>query len=124
MKQIGELLKPEEIEIAFKEDGQNKVEKYTISKIPALQAQSILLAATEAFQERNFASIPRVVTLEMMKYVAHNNIVLDSEVMLNTHIPTLEVLIALQIKLAERNFDFLGTESFQEQMAALRKLLG
>lgn len=124
MKQISELLKTDEVEITFKEDGVEKVEKYIISRIPALQSQAILLSATQAFQERDFSTLPRTVTLELMKYVAHNGIVLDSEVMLNTHVPTVEVLIALQVKMAEKNFDFLGTEGFQKQLEALRKLLG
>jgi len=124
MKQVGELLKTEEVEIEFEEDGEKKVEKYLISRIPAIPAESILLMATEAFQERNFSMLPRTVTMELMKYVAHNNIVLDSEVMINAHIPSVDILIALQVKMAEKNFSFLGQERFQKQLEALRKLLG
>lgn len=124
MKQVGELLKTEEVEIEYDEDGVSKVEKYLISRIPAIPAESILLMATEAFQERNFSMLPRTVTMELMKYVAHNNIVLDSEVMINTHIPSVDILIALQVKMAEKNFSFLGQERFQKQLADLRKLLG
>lgn len=124
MKQVSELQKTEEVEIEYEEDGQKKVEKYLISKIPAIPAQTILLAATEAFQERNFQMLPRTVTMELMKYVAHNNIVLDNEVMVNSHVPSVDILITLQVKMAEKNFGFLGQERFQKQLDALRKLLG
>lgn len=123
-KNVNEFLKPEEVEVKYVEDGAEKSETYTISRIPCIPAQKILFAGMEAFKSQDFNRLDYAVTQEMFKYVAHNGIVLEHEALINTHVPTPEVLIILQIKMAEKNFSFFGRENFQKHLEVLTKVMG
>lgn len=124
MKQFGDLIEPEEVVITYSERGEDKTDTFVISKIPAFSAHKIHAQTANALARGDIAALPTVATRELLKYAAHNKIVLDEEPIINVHCPTDEVIIAVAMEVWNRNFGFFETERFRDRMAAIRNMLG
>lgn len=100
---------------------------FTISKIPALQAQELytkIMRETDGFGNLGFTMLSRDTVLSITSYVAvetanGEHVVLDLATLLNTHFPNLQDLHDLIFAMLKENFGFLFDGHLQKQLESL-----
>lgn len=109
MTTASKFIDPEEVQFEGEED------TFYISKIPAFYAQEIFMSAATAFQRKDAGSLPRETVLKLLSYTAlkmddegvKSAVCLDNPVAVNTYVKDPFTLLALEMKMIEKNYSFL-----------------
>lgn len=105
MKTLQELINPKTFNLA---DGK----RFYVGKIPAFEAQKIVLKCAPVLTGGNISALPQDTILELLSYCAIDNqskeaIVLENEDLVNMLVPSPLDLIKIELKSVEVNFGFL-----------------
>ena len=120
-KAVNKLNEPEEVKVEGSE------ETFFISKIPATVSQDILLGAMSAITDKDISKLPKDTRNKLMAYVSvkmgdagvEESIVLDSDNAINAHC-NIFTLIQLELKMIEKNYDFLFDGSLPKVLGTLK----
>lgn len=113
------FLDPEEVEI-------NGV-KFTLSRIPAVQAQQVygeLVKASDGVGDIGMTFLPQNVSRTILSYAAFYDVdswaVLDTEIVVNNAFRSLDTLLKLEVAMIRKNFGFLFDGGLRGLLEALR----